>query len=338
MSNNNVENKKIVKALFDEIRDTSMDKMDEVIEKYYADGVVWNGPQPFNTITNRKDLSEKFWKPFKKAVPDLQKNVFMHIAGKNFFGKNHDWVASSGHYSGSFDNDFVDIPATEHMVWVTYIEFNRLENGKIVETFTIIDMLDLIRQAGISFTAALAPEVIIPGPKTNDGVLMGESDPEETKKTFQIMYDMIWKGLDSFEDVGLGNMGLEKYFTEDFIWFGPCGIGTTRGIKGFERDHQKPFLDSVPDRGMDLDKFRIEMAEGKYGALIEWEGFTATHTGDGWLGQKATGNKIVMRDADFYLMEDGRIVENWCYMDVIDVLLQMGVDVFDRLRNKKYLL
>jgi hypothetical protein len=41
-----------------------------------------------------------------------------------------------------------------------------------------------------------------------------------------------------------------------------------------------------------------------------------------------------MRDFDWYRVEDGLIVENWVPMDVIDILLQMGVDVFEVLRRK----
>jgi len=337
MKNDFVKNKNIVKEFYDRIKDATPDTIEDLVNDYYHEDIVWNGPQPFNTLKGRKELSQNFWQPYKNAMPDLQKNTFMHIAGTNHFGNQNDWVVSSGHYVGSFDNDFIDIPASKGITWVCYIEFNRIRDDKIIESYTIIDILDLIRQAGISFVPALAPEVIIPGPSTNDGVITGIADPSETKKTFQIIYDMIYKGLMTYEEVGLGNMGLENYFSKDFIWFGPCGIGTTRGIKGFEKYHQKPFLDSLPDRICLDDHFRITLAEGNYGALIEWTGFTGTHTGGSWLGMPATNKKIVMRDADLYLRRDDKLIENWCYMDVIDVLLQMGVDVFQRLREKRYI-
>lgn len=336
MINSYIESKKIVMDFYDEIHINSLDTIDNLVNKYYADDVVWHGPQPFNTLTSSKKLVSEFWKPIMTAIPDLKKTAFMHLAGSNYFGGHKEWVVSSGHYSGCFKNDIHNIPATDGMVWVTYIEFNRVENKKIVETYTIIDMLDLIRQAGINIVKALAPEVIIPGPTTCDGVIMDNRDKKETQKTFQLIFDMIYKGLMTYEDVGMGNMGLGDYFSQDFTWLGPCGIGTTKGIDGFEKYHQRPFLDSVPDRTCEDDKFRITFAEGNYGALIEWEGFTATHTGDGWLGQSATGKKITMRDADLYLRVNDKLTENWCYMDVIDVLLQMGVDVFEKLKNKDY--
>lgn len=236
-----VESKNIVKSFYDGIKSATAKTIGDLVDTYYHEEVVWNGPQPFNTIKGRDALKQQFWQPYKQAMPDLQKNTFMHLAGLNHFGQQNEWVVSSGHYVGSFDNDFVDIPASKGITWVCYIEFNRLQDGKIIETYTIIDMLDLIRQSGISFIPALAPEVIIPGPSTNDGVIPGICKEEDTKQTFQIIYDMIYKGLMTYEDVGMGNMGLENYFSKDFIWFGPCGIGTTKGIKGFENYHQNHF-------------------------------------------------------------------------------------------------
>ncbi|GAA0182934.1 hypothetical protein SH2C18_52100 [Clostridium sediminicola] len=204
---------------------------------------------------------------------------------------------------------------------------------------TLIDIFDLMRQAGYKFVKSLAPEINIPGPATNDGVLMGTCDEEESKKSYQIMYDMIFGGLMSFEEKGMGKMGMEKYFGKDFMWYGPCGIGSTRGVKGFEKYHQGPFLKAVPDRRLidDVDD-RIYFGEGKYATLLEWTGFVATHTGNDWLGIPATGKPIVMRNADLYRREGDYLVENWVFLDIIDILLQLGVDIFDRLRNKKYIL
>lgn len=36
--------------------------------------------------------------------------------------------------------------------------------------------------------------------------------------------------------------------------------------------------------------------------------------------------------------EGDLLVENWVLLDIIDMLLQMGIDVFDRLRKGQYLI
>ena len=50
------------------------------------------------------------------------------------------------------------------------------------------------------------------------------------------------------------------------------------------------------------------------------------------MGIGATGRVLTMRVMDFYLHHEGLIRENWVPIDIIHLLLQMGVDVFARLR------
>ena len=45
-------------------------------------------------------------------------------------------------------------------------------------------------------------------------------------------------------------MQLEKYWHPNMCWYGPSGIGSTRGIQGFRLAHQIPFLNAMPDRGV----------------------------------------------------------------------------------------
>ncbi len=339
MSTIHTENKKIIMDFNESIHGATADTIGDIVNRYYHPDVDWKGPQPFNELEGRDALLETFWKPFVAAFPDLEKDVYMHFAGNDPQFADRDWVISSGNYVGTFKNDWLDIPATQGSVWIRYIEFNKVVEGKIAQTFTLIDILDLMRQAGLRFVPALAPEILIPGPATNDGVIMEQADETATQKSFQVVYDMIWKGLESFEDQGMGKMGLERYFDKDFMWYGPCGIGSMRGIRGFETYHQQPFLKAVPDRTTVEDESdRAFFAEGKYCAYIGWAGLTATHTGPDWLGMPATGKHIVMRCADLYRREGDLLVENWVMLDIIDILMQMGVDIFDRLKRRVYTL
>ena len=40
-----------------------------------------------------------------------------------------------------------------------------------------------------------------------------------------------------------------------------------------------------------------------------------------------------MRVMDFYLHHEGLIRENWVPLDILDVLMQMDIDVFDRMQS-----
>ncbi|MFX8172471.1 hypothetical protein ABTK94_19380, partial [Acinetobacter baumannii] len=62
-----------------------------------------------------------------------------------------------------------------------------------------------------------------------------------------------------------------------------------------------------------------------------WPSVRATHTGGGWLGMPPTDKRIGMRVMDFWRREGDLLAENWVFIDIPDLLLQMGVDVFGRM-------
>lgn len=115
--------------------------------------------------------------------------------------------------------------------------------------------------------------------------------------------------------------GMEKYWSEAMIWYGPAGIGTKRGLKDFQDNHQRPFLHAFSDKNA-TDEIRI--AEGEYVAA---KGFQqVTHTGD-YLGIPATGKTMQIRYMDFWRVEGDKLVENWVLIDLLDFLEQAGYDV-----------
>jgi hypothetical protein len=52
------------------------------------------------------------------------------------------------------------------------------------------------------------------------------------------------------------------------------------------------------------------------------------------MGMPATGKRLKFRVMDFYRCDEETIVENWIPWDVPHMLLQMGVDVFGRMRHQ----
>ena len=122
-----------------------------------------------------------------------------------------------------------------------------------------------------------------------------------------------------------------QYWTPDFMWYGPAGIGTTRGLAGFEAYHQVPFLRAFPDRR--VANHIANVGDGNYVVTGGWPSVVATHSGPDWLNTGPTRRHIEMRVMDFYRVADGHIAENWVPIDICDILRQMGIDVFARLRH-----
>jgi predicted ester cyclase len=321
-------NKQRVDELSKAVHETTPDGVGDLVAEYYAEDAVWHGPAPIDRLEGRDALEAEFWGPLLQAFPDLEKNDYMLFGGE-FEGE--EWVCAAGNLVGTFDHEWLDIPPTGHATWLRYGAQHRMENGEISETRIIVDMLDLLRQAGFQFVPALAPEVVAPGPATRDGVLLDEQDAAGSETTLRLVEDMIFEGLDAFDGENLDVMRMEEYWHEDFMWYGPAGIGSTRGVDGFQDYHQRPWLTAFPDRGTGGDSVRT--AEGNYCAWSAWPSGVATHAGDGLLGMPATDTSVAFRVLDFWRREGDLLAENWVYIDMVDLLDQLGVDVFERLRT-----
>ncbi|HLL18598.1 MAG TPA: hypothetical protein VK439_07440 [Rubrivivax sp.] len=80
------------------------------------------------------------------------------------------------------------------------------------------------------------------------------------------------------------------------MWHGPGGIGTTRGVDGFQRHHHAPFLHAFPDRGSPTTAARPPLAHRR-SALCRLHRLAqrSRHLTGDYLCIKATGKPINMR-------------------------------------------
>lgn len=336
----NEKNKQLVMEYYKSIKGAKVDDIEELFEKYFSDDTIFDCSHPVNRITGFKNMINEFWKPFIKSFPDVVKRPYIFMGGLSIRGdedpkfENANWVCSTGYYEATFIEDFFDIPASKNIVFIRYCEYSLIENDKIIHTRTIVDFLDLMKQIGIKFFNPLGNDVLIPGPTSYDGIMMGEHDPKLSYESIKLIEDMCFIGLNAFEKGGYSGMDLSRYFEKEFMWYGPCGIGTCKGLIGFETYHQKPWLNSFPDRRN--ANFFASIGENNYASVGGWPAMYATHTGSDWLGIPATGKKLEMRCIDWWRVENGKIVENWVVLDIPHILIQMGIDIFDRMKKKRY--
>ena len=283
---------------------------------------------PVNELSGRESIAENFLDDLKKSFPDLQRAETIVMAGES---GAQDMVTAAGHYIGTFENDWHGIPANHRVTQIRFGEAHRVEDGMITQSWVLIDFLDMMRQAGVwLLPPSLGAEGLWLPPADGSGVDLSTVDVERGQTTLTEVRAM-QEALMRFDGVNLESMQQESYWSPHFNWYGPCGIGTTRQLSGFQAHHQIPFLIAFPDRKG--GQHFVRMGEGAYAVTGGGPSVTATHTGDGWLGMPATGKSVRMRVMDFYRVENGLIVENWVPLDVIDLLLQMGYDMFDRLAH-----
>lgn len=259
------------------------------------------------------------------AFPDLERRVTIEVAGRDAAGQL--WVGQCGYWCGLFDAPFVGIPATHRMAAMRFHDFIRVDDGRVVEMQSLWDLPELMMQAGAwPLSPSLGREWQVPGPATQDGLRVSG----DGAAAVAIVNDML-ASLGN-DPAGTPRDMMEQFWHEGCSWYGPAGIGTARGIDGFKRHHQAPFLGAMPDRRAHVDAGHF-FGEGDYVAFTAWPGMEATLSGGNWLGIPGAGQQLTMRSLDFWRVEAGKIAENWVLVDMLHIYNQLGVDVLVRMQE-----
>lgn len=292
---------------------------------FHAQDLVMNASAPVGTVVGLAAVERAFWQPLRTAFPDLERRTEILLSG-NF--RNQDWFASTGYFIGHFANPLFGLHPTGRPQWLRYGWFDRIESGHVVESFVILDLARLMLDTG---QWPLAPPLGAnwsPAPSSQDGLIRPAADPQESEASLKLVEAMI-AGLMKYDRQSLASMGMRRFWTPQFHWYGPGGIGSARGHTDYERAHQRPFLAAFPDRVGGNHKCCI--GDGPYVASTGWPSIQATHSGSGWLGLPVTGKRITMRVMDFFRCDNDLLAENWVFIDMLDLLEQIGVNVWDRL-------
>lgn len=321
--------KAVVLAFYEALDAAAPEECRDVLEGHCAPDFLWRGMHPWNELNGSEAVASEFWAPLKKSLVPVQRRADMFLAGANHMDDGASiWVIQMGHLLGNFDADWLGIPATRRMTLLRYADFHRVENGKIAETAAYCDVLGVIQQAGLwPLPEATGAQIISPGPRTQDGVLLGTNDAIEGEKTLALINamvaDLVGGGVESPAD------HLAQFWHEDMCWFGPAGIGASAWFDGYRKGHTAPFeegLEFVRHNG-----HQVRAAEGMYGGFFGYPSLTMRSTG-GFLGLTASSAEADMRIVDLYRREGDKLAENWIFIDLLHFLKMQGVDVLDRLK------
>ena len=311
-------------------------QLQEAANDGYGQDVSLQVTHPVNELRGIEAALTQLWHPLRRALPDMERREYF-VAGGRY--RDGDWVAFMGNYLGSFERDLLGIPPTRGAVCLRYCEGHELREGRIVNSYVFIDFLDLMRQAGyFPLAPSLGSEMRWLPPRTLDGVILSPQADERSRRTIETVLKMhralgYYRGGAPTRET-LDEMEQARHWHPNFMWYGPAGIGSTRGLQGFEDYHQIPFLLAFPDRAGSEQGHFIRIGDGYFAVTGGWGYLRATHTGGELFGLGPTGRRIKMRVMDFYRCDDETIVENWVPIDVPHILLQMGVDVFGRMRHQ----
>jgi predicted ester cyclase len=290
-------------------------------ETLYAVDCNFNAGAPIDHCSGRAEIIERFWQPLIDALPDLERRTDI-LMGGTF--KDGAWFASTGNFVGHFEHNLFGLKASGRPHFIRYGWFDRIEDDQVVESYVLLDLTRLMIETKAWPLRPQLGEMWSPSPATHDGIMFDQGDQAESEKSLKLVEAMI-AGLMSYDQKSLASMGMRRFWTPQFGWYGPGGIGSARGHADYERAHQGPFLKAFPDRIGGNHKCRI--GEGSYVASTGWPSINATHIGDDWIGIPVTGKRITQRIMDFWRRDGNMLAENWVFIDMIDLIGQFGIDL-----------
>jgi predicted ester cyclase len=330
----NQSNKQAVLDFWLELEHCYPGQIEEIANKYMVTDSTWHGPDPIDQLQGTKAFVSDFWLPLIRSFPDLERQTHLFFGGKSS-GRidglldGEMWVTGTGYFKGTFIQDYLAIPASGKQVHIRWGEFCHMKQGKIVETYFLLDLIDLMQQAGYEvLPPSRGADGIYPPPLAKDGIMLDSQNKQTSTYSLEHIRKFIFDGLNNYDQSELESMGMADFFHPKVKWYGPGGIGACLSFSEFETLHQQPWLTAFPDRAVqNLDAL---FAEGNYSGAPGWAGVKATHTGD-YLNHPPTGNELEINGLDWWKREDEVYVENWVFVDMIHLFRQFGVNLFERL-------
>ena len=324
--------KAVVRSLYDALSGADAGSVADVLSGHVAEDWLWRGMHPWHERVGAQAVAEAFWSPFLGAMTRVQRRPDIFLAGRNEMdGFESVWVVSMGHLMGLFDGPWLGIRPTRRIAMLRYAEFNRVEGGRVAETAFFCDIPHVMAQAGQNpLPPQTGAQLVQPGPMTHAGLMWDRQDPARGEATLRAINAML-KRMDTDPKNQTPEEVLGVNWHDDMIWWGPTGVGATYTIERYQKQHVEPFDAAL------LDEYRFNghlcrLAEGDFGGFFGWANLTLRNSG-GYMGMTAGPQAADMRVVDMYRAEDGKLAENWIFIDMLHYLNMQGLDVLGRMEE-----
>ena len=373
---NHLDNKRRLHAGLARLAEGGADETSELLASLFAPGASWRHAHPINELAGgARQAAEKVWAPLKRALPDLERRDYILIGGDFTSLEEHGantsthaeahagteagtasaserktHVAALGVYCGTFREDWLGIPATGAPITLRYGEVYEMAEGQITQANCLWDVADFARQAGRPLLpASLGTEGLWPPPLIGGGIRLSESDPAESAASIaqtMAMHRTLaeFDERDNLNREALLAMPQREHWHAKMMWYGPSGIGATRGLAGFVDFHQLPFRQAFKRPQGSLAEAEaarrrlgaghyVRFGDGPFSVTGGWPSIVVDHEGGSFAGMAATGRQVAMRVMDFYAHHEGRIRENWIPLDMLHIFHQLGADLLERMKS-----
>ena len=201
----NLANKRAVWSAMNAIAESSPATLPARLASIYHPDAEWRGSHPWNELRGVEAIERVAWGPLLHSFPDLERRHSI-VMGGQYQGRAY--VGLVGHLAGSFRRDWLGIPATDQVITLRYGEFHQMVDGRIVQSTVLLDVLDVIRQAGCwPLAPSLGQEGVWAGPHSADGLLFAPQDADESAASLKLSLDM-QATLGTYDDAQAGRDGL----------------------------------------------------------------------------------------------------------------------------------
>lgn len=148
-------NKKLVSEFWRELESADGGQIAAIVPQYTSDDCIWHGPDPIGDLRTADEFVSRFWRPFIESFPGARRETYILFGGESngrIDGQQDGrmWVCGTGMLHATFASDYLTIPASGQDVSIRWGEFCRIEIGEIVESFFLLDLIDLMQQVGIN--------------------------------------------------------------------------------------------------------------------------------------------------------------------------------------------
>ena len=324
--------KELVRRYHADIAKADANSIADVLAGYVAPDWHWRGMHPFHEQHGPENVARVFWAPLMKSMTRIQRRPDIFIAGLNEIdGFEGTWVTQMGHLMFNFDRPWLHIRPTFKIAMLRFVEFNHVVDGRIVETAMFFDILHLMMQAGQwPLPPQTGAHLIQPGPATHDGLCYGPTDPAKGEATLAAINAMLGNPSSRVDGID-ERTRLQRAWHDDMIWWGPAGIGASYTTERYIKQHCEPF-DEALSVGYRFNGHIAKLAEGDFGGFFGWANLTLQNSGN-YLGMTAGSGPADMRVVDMYRHEDGKLAENWIFIDILNFLNMQGLDVLGRMKK-----
>jgi len=321
-------NKCIYSKYLDAFKSEKIADIENAVKSIFTPQAQIDAFHPVNNTTGSSGYLSNIIYPMINSFKGFQRRNNIIIGGEYLGGE---WVTSTGYFLGHFDKSWLGIPPSGKLEHIRYGEFHKMRDGKIIQSQIFLGVAELLIDLGIWPLELMGGyEGVTPGPSTQDGISLTENEPVKSRATADLVEGMLME-LASPDAAWL------PYWDDRMIWYGPGGFGsyvTTEAFAAFQVPFEKTFegWGDGTRQGIEGVGSQCKAGDGDYAFLSGWPQITGVHVKP-FMGIQPTNKRIYMRDCDWWRCKDGKIIENWCMVDTLHLVHQLGRDVLSEISD-----